>query len=113
MRKRAGLGIKPLMLSIIIATSILMCMTFAILSFNNTSSKKLAYNCLSDKAGLYIELLAKEMEKVSQSLKIMQIRDLDVLWEIPKQITAQDTEYYDVWKELEEYNFSKETEYNH
>ena len=113
MRKRAGLGIKPLMLSIIIATSILMCMTFAILSFNNNSSKRLAYNCLSDKAGLYIELLEKEMEKVSQSLKIMQIRDLDVLWEIPKQIAAQDTKYYDVWAELEEYNFSKETEYNH
>ena len=53
------------------------------------------------------------MEKVSQSLKIMQIRDLDVLWEIPKQIAAQDTKYYDVWAELEEYNFSKETEYNH
>lgn len=113
MRKKAGLGIKPLMLAIIVTISVLLCLTFAILSFNNTSSKKLAYNCLSDKAGLYIELLEKEMEKVSQSLKIMKIRDLDVLRQIPKHILPQDTEYYNIWAELKEYNFSKETEYNH
>ena len=113
MRKRDGLGIKPLMLAIIVTISILLCLTFGILSFNNTSSKKLAYNCLSDKAGLYIELLEKEMENVSQSLKIMKVRDLDILQQIPQSVLPQETEYYGIWAELEQYNFSKETEYNH
>ena len=113
MRKRDGLGIKPLMLAIIVTISILLCLTFGILSFNNTSSKKLAYNCLSDKAGLYIELLEKEMENVSQSLKIMKVRDLDILQQIPQSVLPQETEYYGIWAELAQYNFSKETEYNH
>ena len=113
MKKKASLGIKPLMLAIITTISVLLCLTFAILSFNNNRSKKLAYDCLSDKAGLYVELLEKEMEKVSQSLKIMRIRDLDILHQIPKQISPQDTQFYHIWAELKEYNFSKETEYNH
>ena len=113
MKRKVNIGIKPLMISIISAISILLCMTFAILSFNNKSAKELAYECLADKAGLYIELLEKEMVKVSQTLKIMQMRDLDVMWKIPNKVSPQDTEYYEVWKELKEYNFSKATEYNH
>lgn len=113
MKRKRSLGIKPFMLSIITAISILLCMTFAMLSFNNQSTKGLAYECLSDKAGLYIELLEKEIVNVSQTLKVMQIRDMDILGELPKEVMPQDTEYYAAWTKLKEYNFSKAASYSH
>ena len=113
MKRNRNFGLKPLMLSIIFIIFILLCMTFALLSFNNQSSKQLAYDCLEDKASLYINLLEKEIVNVSQTLKVMQINDMEMLDDLPEQLSPQDSEYYKIWNELKEYNFSKATAYSH
>lgn len=113
MRKNRKTGIRPLMIVIMVMISVLLCMTFALLAFNNRSTRQLIYSCLSDKAGLYIEQLEQEAVDVSQTLKVMQIRDMDMLWELPDEIRPQDASYYDVWNDLKEYNFSRATAYGH
>lgn len=51
MRKTEKRGSGPLMIVIMVMISVLLCMTFALLAFNNRSTRQLIYSCLSDKAG--------------------------------------------------------------
>lgn len=113
MRKKGNVGITPLMSGITGIIFVLLCMIFMLLTFNNRSVKQLVYESLSDKAELYIELLEKEIVNVSQTIKVMQIRDMEVLWDFSGEITPQKAEYYTVWEELKEYNFSKAAVYDH
>lgn len=113
MRKKGNVGITPLMSGITGIIFVLLCMIFMLLTFNNRSVKQLVYESLFDKAELYIELLEKEIVNVSQTIKVMQIRDMDVLWDFSGEITPQKAEYYTVWEELKEYNFSKAAVYDH
>lgn len=87
MRKKGNVGITPLMSGITGIIFVLLCMIFMLLTFNNRSVKQLVYESLSDKAELYIELLEKEIVNVSQTIKVMQIRDMDVLWDFSGEIT--------------------------
>ena len=113
MKKKKNVGLKPLMLSIIFIIFILLCMTFTLLSFNNQTSRQLIYDCLADKAGLYVKLLEKEIVNVSQTLKVMRIRDIKILDDLPEELSPQDSEYYEIWTELKKHNFSKATTYSH
>lgn len=88
-------------------------MTFTLLSFNNQTSRQLIYDCLADKAGLYVKLLEKEIVNVSQTLKVMRIRDIKILDDLPEELSPQDSEYYEIWTELKKHNFSKATTYSH
>ena len=113
MKRKKNVEIIPIMLSLYVAVFILLSMIFAMLSFNNMRVKRLAYDCLSDKANLYIELLDKEIGNISQELKIMRIREADLLMEMPEAATPQDTKYYELWTRLENYNSTKAAVYNY
>ena len=113
MKRKKNVEIIPIMLSLYVAVFILLSMIFAMLSFNNMRVKRLAYDCLSDKANLYIELLDKEIGNISQELKIMRIREADLLMEMPEAATPQDTKYYELWTRLGNYNSTKAAVYNY
>ena len=113
MKRKKNVEIIPIMLSLYVAVFILLSMIFGMLSFNNMRVKRLAYDCLSDKANLYIELLDKEIGNISQELKIMRIREADLLREMPDDATPQDTKYYELWTRLENYNSTKAAVYNY
>lgn len=113
MKRKKNVGLKPLMVSISSIIILLLCMIFTLLSFNNKTTKQLVYDCLADKAVLYIELLEKEIVNVSQTIKVMLIRDMEELYHLPEKISPQDEEYYEIWTGFQEYNFSKATIYNH
>lgn len=93
------------MLSVLIAI-------FGILMVNNSYQKELAYECLIDKTELYNELLIRETQNISRDIRMIRLNHLELMREFPKEASAKDGEYYDLWNELKEINHTEEKRYD-
>ncbi len=108
MKKR----MKPMMRNIYAAILLTLSVMLVMMLYSNWKVKRLAYDCLNDKAGLYMELQEKEIQKLSKELLVMRIFEPELLMEIPYSVTPQETEYYGLWQKIKNYNVSKATVYN-
>ncbi len=73
--------------------------------------KQLAYECMADKASLYVELLGKEIENLSTEFLVMRVRDNKELERIPESISPNQSQYYELIDDITDANFTKRTVY--
>lgn len=86
---------------------VMLCIMMFALMKNVREMRQLAYECMEDKASLYVEQLGKDIENLSMEFLVMRVRDNKDLIRLPDTITPQESSYYGLLEDIRDSNFSK------
>lgn len=81
-------------------------MMFALIK-NIREMRLLAYECMEDKASLYVEQFGKDIDNLSMEFLVMRVRENKDLIRLPDTITPQESQYYELLQDIRDTNFSR------
>ena len=110
MNKKKG-SIRPLLMRLFAVFIILLLVLLFTMMQNIQEVKRLAYECMEDKASLYVDLLSKDIKNLSTEFLVMRVRDNEELMALPKTITPQESKYYELLHEITDSNFTRRAVY--